>query len=830
MIARFLLLAGVAGASIIASSAQAQDASQTAPQSAADHSEQASSARGEVIIVTARRRAETAQEVPLAISVIRGDSIEATGNFNVVKLQQLAPTLQVYTTNPRNTSVNIRGLGVPFGLTSDGFEQGVGIYVDDVYNSRVAAATFDFLDVAQVEVLRGPQGTLYGKNTTAGAINITTNQPTFDFEGRAELTVGNLNYKQAKAAISGPLSDTIAARIAVAATSRRGTLYNTATDRWINEQDNLGLRGQLLFKPKDDFSITLSGDYSKQDPECCGTVFVRVGRTQRPLTRQYDALVAAINTANPGRNYVVPSRNPYDRLTDLDSSLNAGNKIGGVSAKIKWDVGPGTLTSVTAWRFWDWKPENDRDFTGLSVVSKSQNPSQQDQYSQEFRYNYESQKIDFVVGLFGFKQRIDTQGTEQQGVDAVKWSLAPSASLTNPYNRPEVLAGLTASNTQWLKSTSAALFGQLSWKVTDALTIQPGARLNYDRKSGFYQRVVTNGQGQVISCLTTPGNPLPTDLAAQCGVYQPQVSAPSDSAWNFTYDFNVNYRIAQDVLAYVTYAKSFKTLGINQNGLPLNSDNTVNYDAGTVKPERVNHYEIGLKTQFWDRRATFNITAFRTEIKNFQATVNGGQFGTVRGYLANADKVRSQGIEADFKVVASDRFTAYANGAFTDAKYKKFTNAPCPPELSGGTSQPANQPADYSNAGVPNTLSPRACDISGFDLPGVSKWAFSYGAEYNIPVTLLAKEGQVYLGVDGNYRSHWNSNASPSIYTEVKGYALTNFRAGFRGDGFDIFGWVRNAFDVNYIENLQVAPGNTGLIAGQPGDPRTWGGTIKFSF
>ncbi|WP_176596447.1 MULTISPECIES: TonB-dependent receptor [Sphingobium] len=824
MIARFLLLAGVASASFIASTASAQDA----PQPVADSAEQAT-ARGEVIIVTARRRAETAQEVPLAISVIRGDSIEATGNFNVVKLQQLAPTLQVYTTNPRNTSVNIRGLGVPFGLTSDGFEQGVGIYVDDVYNSRVAAATFDFLDVAQVEVLRGPQGSLYGKNTTAGAINITTNQPTFDFEGRAELTVGNLNYKQAKAAISGPLSDTIAARIAVAATSRRGTIYNVTSQRWINEQDNLGLRGQLLFKPTDNFSLTLSGDYSKQDPECCGTVFVRVGTTQRPINRQYDALAAA-------QNYVVPSRNPYDRLTDLDSNLNAGNKIGGVSARVKWDVGPGTLTSVTAWRFWDWKPENDRDFTGLPIVSKSQNPSQQDQYSQEFRYNYESQKVDFVVGLFGFKQRIDTQGTEQQGSAAAKWSLNPSTSPTNIANIPATLAGLTASNTQWLKSESAALFGQLSWKVTDALTIQPGARLNYDKKSGFYQRVVTNGQGQVISCTPAPSSTTQPVLAAQCGVYQPQVSSPSDSAWNFTYDFNVNYKIAQDILAYATYAKSFKTLGINQNGLPLNSDNTVNYAASTVKPESVNHYEIGLKTQFWDRRATFNLTAFRTEIKNFQATVNGGQFGTVRGYLANAEKVRSQGIEADLKIVASDRFTAYANGAYTDAKYKKFTNAPCPPELSGGTfvtgTQTPDAPGQAGN--TPShpaaSLSPRACDISGQDLPGVSKWAFSYGAEYNIPVTLLDKDGQLYLGVDGNYRSHWNSNASPSIYTEVKGYALTNFRAGFRGEGFDIFGWVRNAFDVNYIENLQVAPGNTGLIAGQPGDPRTWGGTIKFSF
>jgi iron complex outermembrane receptor protein len=786
--------------------------------------------RGDIIIVTARRRQETAQEVPVAISVIRGDSIEATGNFNVVKLQQLAPTLQVYTTNPRNTSVNIRGIGVPYGLTSDGFEQGVGIYVDDVYNSRVAAATFDFLDVDQVEVLRGPQGTLYGKNTTAGAINITTNQPTFDFEGRAEVSVGNLNYRQAKAAVSGPLTDTIAARIAIAATSRRGTLFNTRTDRWINEQDNLGLRGQLLFQPNDDLSITLAADYSKQDPECCGTAFVRVGPTQRALNRQYDAIIARLQAANPGYNYTVPSRNVYDRLTDIDASLSAGNKIGGTSLRVKWDVGPGTLTSITAWRFWDWLPENDRDFTGASVVARSQNPSQQDQYSQEFRYNYEGDRVDFVVGLFGFKQRIDTQGTEQQGIDATRYSLAPSTDPNNVYNRPEVLNGLTASNTQFLKADSAAFYGQLSYKLTPELTIQPGIRVNYDKKEGFYQRVVTTGAGQVIaSCApaATAGNAV---LTAQCGVYQPQLTEPSVSDWNFSYDLNVNYKLALDVLAYATYAKSFKTVGINQNGLPLDTNNQPVLSASTVKPESVNHFEIGLKTQFLNRLATFNLTAFRTEIKNFQATVNGGQFGTVRGYLANAEKVVSQGIEADFKIRTSDRFTAYANGAYTDAKYKSFTNAPCPPELSGGTFQPANAVPDYSQPGVPGALSPRQCDISGADLPGVSKWAFSYGAETNIPATLLAKDGQVYLGVDGNYRSRWNSNASPSIYTDVKGYALTNFRVGFRADGFDIFGWVRNAFDVNYIETLQVAPGNVGLIAGQPGDPRTWGGTVKFNF
>ncbi|MDE2620392.1 MAG: TonB-dependent receptor plug domain-containing protein, partial [Sphingomonadales bacterium] len=417
--------------------------------------------RGEVIIVTARRRQETAQAVPLAISVIKADSIESTGNFNVQKLQSLTPTLQVYSSNPRNTAVNIRGIGVPFGLTSDGFEQGVGIYVDDVYNARVAAAVFDFLDVSQVEVLRGPQGTLYGKNTTAGAINITTNQPTFSYEGRAEFSTGNLGLKQGKAAVSGPLSDTVAVRLAGAVTSRRGTIYNVTSRQWINAQDNIGLRAQLLFKPTDRLSITLSGDYSVQDPECCGTVFVRTGLTQRAVARQYDALVAAHN-AQPGvAQYQVVSRNGFDRLTDLDSNLNAGNKIGGASLKVKWDLGAGTLTSVSAWRFWDWKPENDRDFTGLSIVAKSQNPSQQDQYSQELRYNYSGKRIDVVAGGFLFHQRIDTQGTEQQGSDASKWNLTGALA-----NDPSVLNGLTARNVQWLKATSAALFGQVSYKLT----------------------------------------------------------------------------------------------------------------------------------------------------------------------------------------------------------------------------------------------------------------------------------------------------------------------------------------------------------------------------
>ncbi|MDB5718895.1 MAG: TonB-dependent receptor, partial [Sphingomonas bacterium] len=280
------LLALLAGTTMLCSpgSAAAEVAAAEADSAAAS----AAVSDGADILVTARRRQEAVQDVPLAISVLDARAIEATGSFNVAKLTQLQPSLQFYSTNPRNSAANIRGLGAPFGLTNDGIEQGVGLYVDQVYNSRIAAATFDFLDVERVEVLRGPQGTLYGKNTTAGAINITTRQPSFSPEGRAEVTVGNLGLVQAKASISGPLiDDRLAIRLAASSTDRRGTVYNVTTKNWVNEQDNLGLRGQLLLRATDTLDLTLSGDYNRQDPECCAQIYVRTGATQRPLNRQF---------------------------------------------------------------------------------------------------------------------------------------------------------------------------------------------------------------------------------------------------------------------------------------------------------------------------------------------------------------------------------------------------------------------------------------------------------------------------------------------------------------------------------------------------------------
>jgi len=818
-----------------AADAASDDAAQTpavtaAAPAAEAASEPAPTSDGD-IVVTARRRAESAQDVPIALTVVSGLALSNTGTFNLNRLQTTQPTLQFYSSNPRNSAINIRGLGAPFGLTNDGIEQGVGFYLDGVYIGRVGASTFDFVDIDRVEVLRGPQGTLYGKNTTAGAVNITTSPPSFTPEGKAEVSVGNDTFLQFKGSLSGPLSDTLAARISTSLTKRDGTIYDVTSQTDLHRLSNATIRGQLLWKASADLEFTLAGDFNRQNPLCCVQYYARVAPTERALTRQYAALAAAFN-------YAPPSTNPFDRVTDLDASINSRQEMGGVSLLGNWNLGPATLTSVTAWRYWDWKPANDRDYIGLPITTVSQNPSQQKQFSQEFRLaSNGSNTLQYTLGTFFFHQTINTQGSQVQGSAASRWLLSGADA-----NNPNVLNGLTSTNTINFSNDSFAVFGKLNWEPVSKLHIQPGLRVNYDKKSGFYEAIVSIANSQynfvatadnVQDLLNAKTGAAKTTFQNQINTLAPQRYNPAFSDWNLSGDFTVSYDVARDVHAYATYARSFKSGGINLSGLPLNSTSTgVDLTTQTVKPEKENHFEVGLKTQFLDRRATLNLAGFWTEINDYQTTVNNNAVNVIRGYLANAPKVRVRGFEWDSSLRPTDHLSTYFNGAYTDAKYVDFKHAPCPPELTGGSAQAldgnGNPIGTPSPAGTPGGISPAFCDISGQVLPGVSKWSLSWGGQYGVPVT---STGEIYVGYDGSWRSKFSSNPSPSAYTWIGGYSLHNFRIGYRqGKDFNIFAWVRNAFDRHYFELLSVQSGSSGLIVGQPGDPRTWGFTVSKSF
>ncbi len=431
-----------------------------------------------IIIVTARRRAENAQDVPAAMTVVGGETLNRTYTVNVNQLTQLVPTLNYSSPNPRNTAFTIRGLGssvVAISQANDGLEPGVGFYVDQVYHARPATAAFDFTDIEQIEVLRGPQGTLFGKNTTAGAINITTKKPSFDFGADAEVSVGEQGFWQAKAAVTGPIAgDLLAFRLSGAITRRDGVIYNTVFNRRQNDVHTDAIRGQLLFQPSDSVSVRVIGDWANFENECCTQVFVRVAPTLKPAAQQYAALAAG---AIPG-GYKPPSFNPYDRLTDIDAGLGVDTNEGGVSAITDIQLGDkATLTYVSAWRFWNWDAANDRDYTGLPIQITQHIPSRQDQISQELRIAQTTGKIDYVAGLYYFYQKIIGHPISIYDKLATYWLL--------PAGRPaNLLEGYQTNGVTDFRTDSYAAFGELTWHPLPRLAITGGIRYTYEKKDG----------------------------------------------------------------------------------------------------------------------------------------------------------------------------------------------------------------------------------------------------------------------------------------------------------------------------------------------------------
>ncbi len=742
------------------------------------------------VVVTARRVEEDVQDVPIPVAVLSEDFLADTGAFNAGKIGSLVPSVQFYSTNPRNSAINIRGIGSPFGLTNDGIEQGVGLYVDGVYYARPAAAVMDFMDVERVEVLRGPQGTLYGKNTTAGAINVTTRAPEFIASTDVELTFGNLGYLQAKGTTTGPLADTLAYRLSFSGTQRDGTLYSAAFQDDLNDINNIGARLQLLWEPASDLSIRLTADNTVQRPEGYASVFAGVVPTLRPLNRQYAAQAAFFN-------YVPPSTDAFERVTDLNSPHRSYSDFGGVALTADWDVGPGTLTSISAWRYWLWDPSNDRDFLGLPITTISANPSKQYQWQQEFRYAGEiNDDLSFVAGAFWFSQVTKTLGRQEQGSAAWRFLLNPTATAATP----GLLDGYGQTTSILSDHTSAALFGQLEWNVTDQLRIIPGLRFNNDEKSGFYNAVVYGG-------LQTTN---PALIALQRSVLSPQSYESEGEEDNVSWNLTAAYDFADSIHGYATYSTAFKTFGLNNNGVPLDAAGTVAVQLATVKPEDVKHIEIGLKTNPAPG-LTANVTAFHTTIDDYQVNVVNGQVGVLRGYLANAEQVIVQGVEFDGAAQFGDNFSAYGNVAWTDGKFETFTGAPPALEDSGGAIQ--------------------VVDASGTRLPGLSEWAASIGGEYTQPGGFGGRTGKYFAAADVSYRSAFSSSPTESDFLNIDGYSLLNLRAGFRGDnGWDLFAWGRNVLDEAYFEILSQGGSSSGYYAGLPGEPRTYGVTLRGSF
>lgn len=749
------------------------------------------------IIVTSRRRKEAVQDVPIPISVVAGALVADAGAFNVNRLKELIPSIQLYSSNPRNTGLSIRGLGTTFGLTNDGIDPGVGFYVDGVYYARPASTTTDFIDIEQIEVLRGPQGTLFGKNTTAGTFNVTTRKPSFTPGADFELSFGNYGFIQAKSSVTGPLSKKLAGRLSFSGTQRDGLLYNVVTQKPVNDLNNLGVRGQLLFTPTDKIKITVAADATRQRPDGYAQVFAGVAPTLRASYRQFEQIIADLG-------YTVPNRNPFDREIDHDTPWRSGQDLGGASLNFDIDLGPGTLTATSAWRYWNWDPSNDRDFTGLQALKLSQATSKHRHWSQEIRWaGTFSSRFSGVFGVFAFGQKLNSAPFHVEESGNAQWRF--SQNSTSPlWQTPGLFDGYGIKTTQKLHTFSGAVFGQLDWSITDRLSLLPGLRFNYDDKKVNFKRETYGG-------LETTD---PALIALKRAVYTDQAFEAQIDDTNFSGQLTLAYKATERVNTFATYSTGFKPVGLNLGGLPASGDGPL-LELAVIKPEAVSHFEVGFKTTPTST-STLNLTFYNTDIKNYQTQVQSPELGVNRGYLANAEKVQVRGAELDGNIKVKKWFSLYGSIAYTVGKYISFKNAPLPLEETG-------KQVDGVQAAFK--------DVSGGDLPGISRWAASFGGEVVRPGKFLGYSGESFIAFDSYYRSSFSSSPSPSKYLVVDSYVLLNARIGFRASkGASIFLWARNLLNKDYFEQLLPGAGNAGHYAAVLGDPATYGVTLRYAF
>ncbi|WP_116108378.1 TonB-dependent receptor [Lewinella sp. IMCC34191] len=742
------------------------------------------------VVVTARRSGESAQVTPIPVTVLGAKELDNAVTFNVNRVKEMVPSVQLYASNPRNTTLNVRGLGSTFGLTNDGIDPGVGFYVDGVYYARPAASSLDFIDVRQIEVLRGPQGTLFGKNATAGSFNIVTRKPTMSPSVTLEQSFGNYGFVQTKGSISGPLvADHLAARLSFTGTSREGTVYNQRTEKYINTLANQGVRGQLLFEPDSRTTLLLTGDYTRQRPDGYAQVYAGTVPTQRATYRQFPAIIEDLG-------YRLPSTNPFDRVVDHDTPWRSNQDMAGASLTATRQVGAGEFTSISAWRWWKWDSSNDRDFTGLSAIARSQAPSIHHQWSQELRYSGAIRpSLNGVVGLFAFYQRLRPDGAHILEAGPDQWRFVQDSE--NPlWQTPGLLDGLTQETYPAFNNLSTALFSQLSWDISERVTLTPGLRLNYDDKQVDFRQSVYGG-------LATSD---PELLALQRRVFRPQQFSARIDNFNLSGQLSLQYAVHPNLRVFGNYAHAVKPVGLNLGGIPAEQDVPL-LELAIVRPERVNHFEVGLKSEPTSG-SILNFTAFFTAIDDYQTNVQSEQLGVTRGYLANADKVSVAGAELEATVERSRHLRTSVSVSYLDGRYVSFPNAPVPLEETGGESLK---------------------DISGERLPGVSKWTGSLSTEYFRTGKLLSWEGEWFASADTYARSGFSSSPSPSDYLNIAGYALVNARLGFRMPaGLTAFVWGRNITGTRYFEQLLPAGGNSGHYAAVLGDPATVGITLRY--
>ncbi|RPT62401.1 TonB-dependent receptor [Pseudomonas aeruginosa] len=763
------------GGALPASAADAPAPAEEAPPLASSVPDKADTALGKVT-VTARRREEDSQKVPTPITVLGGETLEAQRISRVQDLQQVLPSVNVAYIHARQSSVAVRGIGN--NPASDGLEGSAGIYLDNVYLGRPGMAVFDLLDIEQLELLRGPQGTLFGKNTTAGVLNISTRAPTFTAERTVEVSGGQDGYFQGRGTVSGPLGETLAGRLSAYRTRDDGYIKNIHDDNYLNGGERQGARGQLLFEPNEDFSLRWIADYNEEDSSN-GSMVV-YGGAERFWQRA--ALVGAS-----------PLRDPQRRKVNINGRQHVSVHQGGSSLEANWNLAGGyRLTSISAYRYWHFTPANDEQLN-VSAINDTGVEVHDRQFSQEIRLaSPTGGAFDYVVGAYAFRQNLGNKTFTSYGPLADLYLLGANlGALNDTYSK---------ANGK-IETDSFALFAQGTWHLTERLDFTAGLRGTYEEKNAKVERFAPLGGAAVGGVGAAVRN-------GQLGAYD----SGDLSQYNFAPSalLSLSYQFSDDLLGYASLSHGEKSGGVN---LAVGSAPSAGADSLLVGPERANDAELGLKSTLFDRRLLLNANLFWTGIHGYQAATLYQAPGSTQlvQVLANAGSVRSRGLEFEATALPLRGLTLNFNGSYNDVTYLSFKDAPCPAEVS-------------TRPGAPSS-----CDLTGQRVVGASKWIANLNGEYQ---WRLDDRFQPYVSASYAYRSAAEGTLDNSDLSKIDGYALVNLAAGLRsdlGDGqLDTSVWLKNAFDKDYY--LSAFASINGSYTASVGQPRTLGVSLRYDF
>jgi len=817
---RASFLPGLAFASLILASdarsqpaAQAPDDPATAQAADAPPDPLREPPKVERLIVTATKREESIQDIPIAVSAFSGEDLQARGVQELRDLQQVSPSLSVYGSNSDSGGGTLRIRGMGTTGNNPGLESAVGFYVDGVYRSRSGQGFNDLVDVERIEVLRGPQGTLWGKNTSAGAVNVITRKPSYEWDGNVNASYGNLDYYKVWGSVTGPIVDErLAFRFAGSTSDRDGYYRSRGSFEQYNELDRYTLRGQLLATPADDLELRLSADFGERNESCCPAGYRQVG----PLTAGIYPLLPNGGTAT--------STEENDKKVGVNHDPVEDVKDWGVSLEADWELEEGLdLVSISSYREFDAFRQQDIDFSDAFILLPQGEEELFRTFSQEFRLTGSAGPIDWLGGIYAYSEKFDGGGQVRFDQDGDEyWAILHSAIsggglVLDPANyRPGTgcdasLPGCGYFENATQKTEGFALFTNDTWHITESLDLTGGVRFNWENKEG---KELVNGAppGSVINetwCTTPP------TAARFVAFFQAFCDNRSFSGerteQEFTYSTSLNYHWTPDLITYLSFARGYKAGGFN---LDQQAGNCVpgagpsqGCPAGLVPDtsitpefelEKANAYEIGLKSAWLDGELVVNTAAFFTEFKNFQLnTFTGTGF-----IITNVPKVKSRGVELELQYSPLEGLVFTGGATYADTRY-----------------------GDNFNGEIATVKV-----LEGQRITHAPPWQASAAMLLERPLPI---SGWYWTGnVNMSYRGRHNTGSDLDHPKVQDAFTLWNASFGLVSpDGhWEITSWIYNIFDRHYdplVFDSVLQPGSFSTIYGAP---RTYGVTVGYRF